>query len=349
MGALGRILYLLVGLTAAHSASADTNHSVDTLLSRLVDGTINAAQCRRGTDLAIRNERAQGRAPPAQAVYWWGRCSEALGARRHGAQAREWLAENAANTWWGWLAQSEIARRDKQAPRGSARSERAALVRAIIDVESAWDETAVSPKGAVGLMQVMPPTAAELLGKKGRGTDRDTQECLRNARCNARLGQHYLNLQLQRFNGSLLHALGAYHAGPSNSRWAQGVQRKRLNAGPWGADPALAIETWPIRETRAYLRRVLKRTAHRSSGAHGAIAALGHRRWPKELPLWAQTRTEKPRVQRTDRSPSSARIIVRRAQPTLRSRTTQGQEALRIARRGGGQAGTTGRNRETKP
>ena len=317
---------------AAHSAESDRN--VDALLSKLANGTINAAQCRRGTDRAIRVAKANEKPLPPQAVYWWGRCSEALGAKRHAAQARQWLADNAARTWWGWLAQSEIGHTVRSAPRHSARRERVTLVNAIIDVESAWDETAVSPKGAVGLMQVMPPTAAELLGKKGRGKDQDTQRCLRNARCNARLGQQYLNLQLEEFNGSLLHALGAYHAGPSNSRWAQAEQRKRLNAGPWGGDPALAIETWPIRETRTYLRRVLERTARRSAGNHQAIAALGHRRWPRELPIWEGVRATIPaQTQRRDHTPANTRIIVRRTLATMRSRRAPGQDALRIARR----------------
>lgn len=95
----------------------------------------------------------------------------------------------------------------------------------------AWQESrgrmdAVSPKGAVGTMQLMPATAAEL------GVDPFDQAD------NIRGGALYLRRQLERF-GSVPLALAAYNAGPG------AVQR-------FGGIP-------PFRETRAYVASILAR------------------------------------------------------------------------------------------
>ena len=280
---------MLAGLLGAAGAACATEPApgLDAMLAALAEGRIGTGECRTATDRAIRHAADAARTPTARAVYWWGRCSEATGRRGDGARARAWLSREAPRTWWGWLARAEAG-----AARWRARGtgpDRRALIGAIIDVESAWNPNARSSKGAIGLMQVMPRTAAEVLGVGGAGGDPQTQRCLRDARCNAVLGQRYLNRQLAAFGTSLLHALAAYHGGPGNTRWARDVQRKRLESGRWGGDPALAIETWPVRETRAYLRRVLARTAERSGGAHPALAALGHRRWPTADPVWDTT------------------------------------------------------------
>lgn len=80
-----------------------------------------------------------------------------------------------------------------------------ALVQAMIEVESGGDPLAVSSKGARGLMQVMPETAAEM-GVSPR--------LLFNPRENVTAGARYLAEQLGRFNGELPKALAAYNAGP---------------------------------------------------------------------------------------------------------------------------------------
>jgi soluble lytic murein transglycosylase-like protein len=105
-----------------------------------------------------------------------------------------------------------------------------ALVKAVIAAESNFDASAVSHKGAQGLMQLMPGTAAALgVGDPFQPID------------NVRGGTAYLRQMLDRF-GDVEHALAAYNAGPA------AVDR-------FGGIP-------PYRETRAYVRRVLAYYRH---------------------------------------------------------------------------------------
>ena len=76
------------------------------------------------------------------------------------------------------------------------------LVRAVIEVESRFHTGAVSPKGAVGAMQLMPETA-----RRYQVADR------RNASQNIEGGVAYLKDLLARFNGNIALALAAYNAG----------------------------------------------------------------------------------------------------------------------------------------
>jgi len=75
------------------------------------------------------------------------------------------------------------------------------LVRSVMRVESGGQATAVSPKGAIGLMQLMPETAREL--------GADPRDPLQNVDAGAR----YLRQLLAQYNGALWHALAAYNAG----------------------------------------------------------------------------------------------------------------------------------------
>lgn len=85
------------------------------------------------------------------------------------------------------------------------------LLQALIATESGFDSGAVSPKGAVGLMQVMPATA-ERYGVTG---DRKgpVETKLTDPRINIRTGTRYLSYLLQLFPGRLELALAAYNAG----------------------------------------------------------------------------------------------------------------------------------------
>jgi soluble lytic murein transglycosylase-like protein len=76
------------------------------------------------------------------------------------------------------------------------------LVWAVIQVESGFDHRAVSPKGARGLMQLMPETAA-ILG---------VRDCF-NARENIDGGTRHLQAMLVRFHGDVRLAVAAYNAG----------------------------------------------------------------------------------------------------------------------------------------
>ncbi|MGD0500863.1 MAG: lytic transglycosylase domain-containing protein [Bryobacteraceae bacterium] len=77
-----------------------------------------------------------------------------------------------------------------------------ALVRSVMAAESNLDTRAVSPKGAIGLMQLMPATARDL--------GADPYDPARNVDA----GVRYLRDLLLKYNSRLWHALAAYNAGP---------------------------------------------------------------------------------------------------------------------------------------
>jgi soluble lytic murein transglycosylase-like protein len=111
------------------------------------------------------------------------------------------------------------------------------LIKAVIHVESGFNPRAVSPKGAQGLMQLMPSTA-RMLG-------------VRNAfvpELNIHGGTQYLARLLKRY-GNESHALAAYNAGD--------VPVQRYNGIP------------PYSETQNYVRRVLHLKKQYTAVAHG--------------------------------------------------------------------------------
>ena len=86
------------------------------------------------------------------------------------------------------------------------------LIAALIDVESRWDPQAVSNKGAMGLMQLMPATAR----RYGAIHPFDVEE-------NIAAGTRYVAVLMWEFHGDLRMVAAAYYAG---DRW---VSQKRLN------------------------------------------------------------------------------------------------------------------------
>jgi len=101
-----------------------------------------------------------------------------------------------------------------------------ALIRGVMEQESAFRPCAVSPKGAMGLMQLMPATATQLGVRDpfdpGQSVD---------------AGARFLKQLLQSYGGDIPMALGAYNAGPGKVNEANGVP--------------------PIPETLEYIRRVM--------------------------------------------------------------------------------------------
>jgi soluble lytic murein transglycosylase-like protein len=91
-----------------------------------------------------------------------------------------------------------------------------ALVRAVMQTESNWNSSAVSRKGALGLMQLGPGTAQQL----GVNNAFDPKQNLDG-------GVRYLHMLLERYNGDLDKALAAYNAGPGAVDRAGGIPRYR--------------------------------------------------------------------------------------------------------------------------
>ena len=86
------------------------------------------------------------------------------------------------------------------------------LIRVVMKIESAFRPCAVSSKGALGLMQLMPPTARQYGAKDPF-----------NPRQNVAAGAKYLRDLLDRYDGNLTLALSAYNAGPATVDRANGT------------------------------------------------------------------------------------------------------------------------------
>lgn len=126
-----------------------------------------------------------------------------------------------------------------------------ALAHAIIRQESQFDISATSPAGALGLMQLMPGTAAEVARK--RGWEHQNSWLTSKPEHNILLGSTYLNELLRRFNGSYPLAIAAYNAGPSRiNGWLEAFGDPRTGKVNW----IDWIELIPIPETRNYVQRV---------------------------------------------------------------------------------------------
>lgn len=116
------------------------------------------------------------------------------------------------------------------------------LVLAVIREESRFDRLAISPAGAVGLMQLLPATAREIAG--GAASPQ-----LVDPSANVRLGVPYLGGLLHLFGGDVVLALAAYNAGAGAARRFALLPR---------STPEEFIERIPYAETRAYVRRVVE-------------------------------------------------------------------------------------------
>lgn len=92
------------------------------------------------------------------------------------------------------------------------------LLQALIATESGFDATAVSPRGAVGLMQLMPATAQHY--GVAANSKHSVEQRLTDPRTNIRAGSLYLRDMMSRFPGRLELSLAAYNAGLSSVRRA---------------------------------------------------------------------------------------------------------------------------------
>ena len=97
-----------------------------------------------------------------------------------------------------------------------------ALVMAVMHVESRFYNFALSPKGAVGLMQLLPTTGEELAQRAG--IPWEGPQTLLDPSTNARLGIAYLRQLCDRYRGDVGAALAAYN-------WGPGVVDRRLQEG----------------------------------------------------------------------------------------------------------------------
>ena len=111
------------------------------------------------------------------------------------------------------------------------------MIRSVMQAESAFDAMAVSPVGALGLMQLMPEVAAEL----GADDPMDPRQ-------NIMAGARHLRQLLDSHDGNVKLALASYNAGPGNVAKYRGIP--------------------PFKETRNYVKKVTALLADAKAGNH---------------------------------------------------------------------------------
>jgi soluble lytic murein transglycosylase-like protein len=139
------------------------------------------------------------------------------------------------------------------------------LVNSVIHAESGFNARAVSPKGARGLMQLMPGTANQL----GVADAFDPQ-------ANVTGGSRYLRELLERYNFDLVKALAAYNAGPKRVEQYRGVP--------------------PFRETHAYVARIVheyntKKIAQEKAAKLKRVSSSAPSQVPSKVPSKAPRKT----------------------------------------------------------
>jgi|SRR5215470_9838412 len=135
-----------------------------------------------------------------------------------------------------------------------------ALISSVIRAESGFNPRAVSPKGAQGLMQLMPQTATNL----GVPNAFDPKS-------NVDGGTRYLRWLLERYNYDLVKALAAYNAGPQRVEQYRGVP--------------------PYHETRAYVARIIRDFNRKKLAEQKAAAAAARAKQTKSASAAGSTPT----------------------------------------------------------
>ncbi len=144
------------------------------------------------------------------------------------------------------------------------------LVLAFVRIETRFQAGAVSPAGAIGLMQLMPSTATHIGGK-------GAVEQLLDPAYNMSLGQRYIAQLLNHYDGNLIKLAAAYNAGPGKvTQWTAMRDGKE-------DDALMFIESMRAPETRSYVKKLLTYywMYHRRSDIVGtSIDEAARGEWP---------------------------------------------------------------------
>jgi soluble lytic murein transglycosylase-like protein len=149
------------------------------------------------------------------------------------------------------------------------------LIASVIHAESNFDPRAQSPKGALGLMQLMPGTAAQL----------GVQDAFQ-PEANIEAGSRYLRDLLLRYNGDVAKALAAYNAGPQRVDQYRGVP--------------------PYSETHAYVARVIRDFNRKKLTARAVSAPPSTARSPRAPKKQAGAETSSPKASGPTAPPGAA-------------------------------------------
>jgi hypothetical protein len=144
----------------------------------------------------------------------------------------------------------------------------AALPALIMQAESAGNQNAVSPKGALGVMQLMPETAEEV--SRELGIPYSKERLATDPNYNAALGTAYINKMLGHFDGNQTLAVAAYNAGPGMVEdWINGTNKTGKNPSKvqlpdprqGGTAAQDFIQKIPFQETRNYTANIMSQAA----------------------------------------------------------------------------------------
>lgn len=197
------------------------------------------------------------------------------------------------------------------------------LVASLIRQESEFDPAVVSYAGAIGLMQVMPPTGREIARRLRLG--HSTPARLKQPVFNLRLGTYYMRRLLDARNGSVEETLAGYNAGGSRVRLWE-------NWGPY-QEPNEFVETIPFTQTRDYVQIILRNrdiyrwlyanepVSHAAAESHPATVphAAGHVPAVK-TPAPKKAAVTKPAAKRPSvKSPSSKKAAPKKSPKKSRS------------------------------
>jgi len=200
---------------------------------------------------------SQDRAPPGNRMERFlalnriltdhGRYAQALrNLKLYAPEFLEKIEDDFPPDFW-WIAYPQ-GMRDEVEPIAKDSQVNPDLVTAVIREESNYDPAAVSPVGALGLMQLMPTTAQWMA--KRINLESFSRDQLHSPSINIRLGAHYLAFLLDRFAGELILAVAAYNAGPDAvTRWKATIPAE---------DQDEFLEAIPFQETRSFVKRVMR-------------------------------------------------------------------------------------------
>lgn len=136
--------------------------------------------------------------------------------------------------------------------------------------ESELNANAISPAGAIGLMQILPSTARQMA--KELGIKYSKKRLKSDSRYNVKFGATYLIRLIEKYEGSYLLAFAAYNAGPRKvDEWIE------LYGDP--RDPVISVVDWiehiPYKETRNYVMRVTESLYVYRSRINGFVEPIG--------------------------------------------------------------------------
>ena len=136
--------------------------------------------------------------------------------------------------------------------------------------ESELNANAISPAGAIGLMQILPSTARQMA--KELGIKYSKKRLKSDSRYNVKFGATYLIRLIEKYEGSYLLAFAAYNAGPRKvDEWIEFYGDPR--------DPVISVVDWiehiPYKETRNYVMRVTESLYVYRSRINGFVEPIG--------------------------------------------------------------------------